>query len=49
MKPKNRLKYAYMKPKGKSKWSPPKKNKAAATRTKRTRLEYKAAEILRKQ
>ncbi len=34
-----RLKYACMKPEGKSKWSPPKKNKAATTKTKRTRLE----------
>ncbi len=34
-----------MKPKGKSKWSPPKKNKAVTTKTKRTRLENKAAEI----
>ena len=34
-----------MKPKGKSKWTPPKKNKAATTKTKRTRLENEAAEI----
>ena len=34
-----------MKPRGKSKQSPPKKNKVAITKTKRTRLESKAAEI----
>ena len=34
-----------MKPKGKSKWSPQKTNKAGTTNTRRTRLENKAAEI----
>ena len=40
-----KAKNARVKPKTKSKWSPPKTNKAATTTTKRTRLENKAAEI----